>query len=128
MAVLVRDGFVDDVDLRFERLLAPNGDLEQMLLTGVVHCLSDVDVAVTKHMAVRWRERRLEVVSVHYRYHAWRVSNQLALIRYDHQQTVEPHYHRFGPDGEPVDFEVRMPRLDAVIREAVDLARHYDAT
>lgn len=131
MEDLYRDGFVQSDELRFERSLHPDRSVKQVLLSGTVHCSNAVDIDVTKYMTARYEDGQLEVISTYYRYHAWRATpGSEPLVRYDPYQTGEPHYHRFGPDGEPLIYEVltldAMPRLDAVIREAVDLARAYD--
>ena len=83
-------------------------------------------------MDVRVVDERLEVVSTYYRYHAWRPGRQgEPLIRYDQGHgDLQPHYHRFDNHGELLRYDEltfeEMPRLDAVIREAVDLARERD--
>lgn len=133
MAVLVRDGFVDADSLAFTLNRDPEtGRVIQITLEGVIRCASGVAIEITKHMDVRDDgDGELSVLSTYYRYHAWRPrQGGHSLIRYD-QAHGQAHCHRFAANGEP-DRHVMltldtMPRLDEVIREAVDIARAWDA-
>lgn len=131
--VLIRDGFVESVHLNFTLLLGGDGAIAQVELRGVVHCSDAVSVDVTKFMDTRYVSGRLEVISTYYRYHAWRPGRDgEPLIRYDQgHDDPHPHYHRFDHRGELIRYDDltfdTMPRLDAVIREAVDLARERDS-
>lgn len=131
--VLARDGYVDDVSLTFTKLTAPDGSVRQVKLEGIVFCPEGVAVEVTKYMETRYVEGRLQVISTYYRYHAWRPGRSgEPLIRYDQAHDSDhPHYHRFDSAGEPLRYDdltlETMPRLDAVVREAVDLARERDS-
>ena len=131
MDVLRRDGFVEDDSLEFTILRGRNGRIDQVRLDGNVFCSDGVAVEVTKFMDTRELEGRLEVLSTYYRYHAWRPRHGgQSLIRYD-QSHGYPHYHRFDRDGNTERHDEltldTMPRLDAVIREAVELSRAWDA-
>lgn len=127
--VLYRDGYIDGHDLRFTTYEQPGGRIVQVSLDGAIACADGVILMVTKYMDVRYSGQTPEVLSTYYRYHAMRAESGLPVIRYDcgHDHL---HYHRFGPDGrevrrDPLDLE-RMPRLDAVVREAVDLVRSWE--
>jgi Family of unknown function (DUF6516) len=134
MDVLIRDGFVETSALSFTRVVAADGRTIQILLEGMVYCSDGVAVDVTRYMDVRGATGLIEVISTYYRYHAWRPGRTgESLIRYDQAHDADhPHYHRFDRDGALVRYDdltlEAMPRLDAVIREAVDLAREWDAS
>jgi hypothetical protein len=131
--VLYRDGYVDSSSLSFSRIIAADGSVAQVVLEGVIRCSDDVAIDVTKFMDVRRVDGRLEVISTYYRYQAWRPGrNGEPLLRYDQaHDSAQPHYHRFSETGALVRYDDltldSMPRLDAVVREAVDLARERDA-
>ncbi len=108
--------------------------MREVLLEGFIYCADDVVIDVTKFMDARYANGRLEVISTYYRYHAWRPRRGgAALIRYDQGDgdTTQPHYHRFSRDGDLIRYDKLsldgMPRLDAIVREAVDLAREWDS-
>lgn len=130
--VLLRDGFVESVALSFTRLRGADGAVNQVLLEGVIYCACDVAIEVTKFMDADVSDGRLRVISTYYKYHAWRPGRSgESLIRYDQAHDARhPHYHRFDPKGHMVSYAdlslEQMPRLDAVVREAVDLAREWD--
>lgn len=130
MDALVRDGYVDSHSLRFMEIRAPEGHIEQVRLDGVIHCSDGIAVEVTKFMDARQNGRRIEVISTYYRYHAWRPGGEGEFVlRYD-QAHGEPHCHRFSPDGEGLTASLTldaMPRLDEVIRDAVDTVRAWAA-
>ena len=119
--------------LKFTRLTTVDGLVNQVVLEGVIYCSDGVAVEVAKFMDVRYVGGELQVLSTYYRYHAWRPGRSgEPLIRYDQgHEDPQPHYHRFDSEGglvryDELSFEA-MPRLDAVVREAVDLARERDA-
>jgi hypothetical protein len=130
LEVLYRDGYVDSHDLQFTKYERPDGRIEQVSLEASISCAAGVVLLVTKYMDVRYTDKTPEVLSTYYRYHAQRAATGQPVIRYDcgHEHL---HYHRFDEDGheirrDPLPLQ-DMPRLDAVIREAVDLARSWDA-
>jgi hypothetical protein len=129
MDVLYRDGFVHSDSLAFT-LFTLHGAVRQVSLEGVICCSNDVDIEVTKYMDTRMSGRRLQVLSTYYRYHAYRpLKGGGPVLRYDcaHDHL---HYHRFDPAGTQVRYDslafADMPRLDSVVREAVDLVRAWD--
>lgn len=130
MDVLYRDGFVHDHSLEFTTLIAASGAVEQVRLDGYLRCAGGVMLEVTKFMDTRHAADALEVLTTYYRYHAWRPGRDgELLLRYD-QSHGRPHYHRFGRLGGVERYGEltldTMPRLDAVVREAVELSRAWD--
>lgn len=131
MDVLVRDGFVESDSLVFTLLRSASGYVEQVRLDGIIHCADGVALDVTKFMDVRYESGRMEVISTYYRYHAWRPgASGESVVRYD-QAHGQPHCHRFERDGR-MSLQTQltldeMPRLDEVVREAVAIARGWDA-
>ena len=93
-------------------------------------------VQVRKRLGVRrGRNNRLEVLGEEYAYHAWRRGTRrtarMHLFRYDnaHGGLETLHLHCFNTDGdethiEPVEIDA-LPRLDLIIRYAVELANVY---
>jgi hypothetical protein len=115
--------------LRFT-LFTLDGEVVQVSLEGAICGRNEVEIEVTKHMDTRVVVGRLQVLSTYYRYHAYRPSRGSGpVLRYDcaHDHL---HYHRFDSAGIQVRHDTLafadMPRLDAVVREAVDLVREWD--
>lgn len=136
MEDLYREGLVDHDDLRFTETVGAGGEALKIRLSGQIECARGVSVRVLKWMDVRRDARaRLEVISRYYQYHAWRPARgrrrEQALVRYD-QAHGGLHRHVFDTAGhevrsEPMDLD-SIPRLDAFIREAVEIASEIDAT
>jgi hypothetical protein len=131
MEVLYRDGVVEDDGLLFNEVIADSGEMVKVRLAGEVICCRGVRLRVLKWMDVRRNEGgALEVLTVFYQYHAWRLragrKREQPLLRYDQAHGGEPHRHGYDRDGTEQPLEQlsldTMPRLDAVIREATDLA------
>lgn len=126
----MRDGYVESDSLSFTVIHEPGGRPVQVRLDGVIHGAGGVAVEVTKFMDVRVDGPRIDVITTYYRYHAWRPGAPgESIVRYDQAHGV-PHCHRFRRDGKVAEVVTltldAMPRLDEVVREAVDTARTWD--
>ena len=128
MENLYREGLILDDTLTFAHTVRESGELVRVNLTGIVHCRGDVTVEVSKWLAVqRGSRNRVEVKTEFYLYHAHHeVSGaRVALFRYDNAHG-ELHRHWFDQAGRETHVEdiplETMPRMDAVLREAVATA------
>jgi len=131
MDVLFRDGVVEKDELTFDDVFDEvTGSIVQVRLSGLVTCYGGASIKVLKWMDTRPEDGGgIEVISVYYQYQAWQPATfgrrEQSLVRYDQAHGGRPHRHQFDARGqqlshEPLTFDT-MPRLDAVIREAVDL-------
>ena len=129
--VLYREGIVESDNLVFTEV-AEGRKLRQVHLEGEIVCALGVRVRVSKWLDVRQATDGVEVLSTFYQYHAWRPRagrrREQPLIRYD-QAHEALHRHRFEPTGASLPPQAlsleAMPRLDAVVREAVEIAVHW---
>lgn len=128
MESLYREGLILDDTLTFTHTTGESGELIRVNLAGIVDCRGDVTVEISKWLSVRRGLRnRVEVLTEFYLYHAQHEigGRQMPLFRYDNAHG-ELHRHWFDQDGQETRVEdvpiETMPRMDAVLREAVSAA------
>jgi hypothetical protein len=130
MDVLARDGYVEEDSLAFSTTSSNSGRVLEVRLEGRLRCANDVQLDVTKVMDARQGASGPEVITTYYRYHAHRGQDGTPVVRYD-QAHGGPHCHRYARDGSESAYFIltldEMPRLDEVVREAVEIARRWDA-
>jgi hypothetical protein len=119
MVVDGRLSFIHHDDMRGEPL--------RIQVTGRIRCTAGVEVQVDTWLDVRRRrDNRLEVRAYTYSYHAWIERTGQELLRYDNAHG-ELHRHFFDSRGTEVEVAAirldELPTLDAVVEEAVSLAR-----